>query len=343
MKYAIVLAVAAIVSFLGSAASGATLEYMKIKGFVQCGVSQGLPGFSARDEHGDWSGIDVDICRAVAAAMFGEPDRVRYTPLSAKERFPALRRGEIDMLSRNTTWTLSRDAMGLEFAAVTYFDGQAFMVRKDFGIESVSELDGAAVCVTEGTTTEVHLADYFRANDMTYTAVKYRPYAKVVDAYVAGECDVLTADQSALHAHRTTLKDANSHVILPTVISREPLGPVVCQSDCEDVSDDQWIEVIRWTFYAMLEAEARGVSSINVDELRANSKDPGVRRLLGAEGDMGTLLGLSNDWAYNVIRRVGNYAEVFERNLGPKTPLGLSRGKNALWKDGGLLYPMPFL
>ena len=343
MKYAIVFAAAAIVTFLGSAASGATLEYMKVKGFVQCGVSEGLPGFSDRDEHGNWSGIDVDICRAVAAAMFGAPDKVRYTQLSAKERFPALRRGEIDMLSRNTTWTLSRDAQGLEFAAVTYFDGQAFMVREDIGVKSVSEIDGASICVTEGTTTEVNLADYFRANDMTYTAVKYRPYEKVVTAYVAGKCDVLTADQSALHAFRTTLKDPSSHIILPTVISREPLGPVVCQSECEDVSDDQWIEVIRWTFYAMLEAEARGVSSINVDELRTNSKDPGIRRLLGVEGDMGALLGLANDWAYKVIRQVGNYAEVFERNLGPNTPLALSRGKNALWKDGGLHYPMPFL
>jgi general L-amino acid transport system substrate-binding protein len=343
MKYAIVLAVAAIANLLGSAASGATLEYMTVKGFVQCGVSQGLPGFSASDGQGNWSGIDVDICRAVAAAMFGEPDRVRYTSLSAKDRFPALRRGEIDMLSRNTTWTLGRDAVGLEFAVVTYFDGQAFMVRRDFGVESVSELDGAAICVTEGTTTEVNLADYFGANDMTYTAVKYRPYEKVLAAYVAGECDVLTADQSALHAHRTTLEDASSHIILPTVISREPLGPVVCQSDCEDVSDDQWIEVIRWTFYAMLEAEARGVSSVNVDELRANSKDPSIRRLLGVDGDMGALLGLPNDWAYKVIKRVGNYAEVFDRNLGPNTPLGLSRGTNALWKDGGLHYPLPFL
>ena len=343
MKYAIVLAVAAAIAILTPTASAATLDRIKIRGFVQCGVSGSLPGFSDRDERGKWIGIDVDVCRAVAAAIFGDSSRVKFTPLTAKDRFVALRRGDIDVLSRNTTWTLGRDATGLEFAGVTYYDGQAFMVRDDIGVESVTELDGAAICVTEGTTTEVNLDDFFRANDMIYTAVKYQPYDKVKAAYVAGKCDVLTADQSALHAHRTTLKDPSAHIILPTVISREPLGPVVCQSECKDASDDQWVEVIRWALFAMLEAEARGVSSINVDEMRANSRDPGIQRLLGVEGNMGAKLGLPNDWAYNIVKQVGNYAEVFDRNLGPNTPLKLSRGINALWKDGGLQYPMPFL
>jgi len=231
----------------------------------------------------------------------------------------------------------------LEFAAVTYYDGQAFMVHKDLGVESLRQLDGAAICVTEGTTTEVNLDDFFRAMDMTYTPVRYQPYDKVTAAYVAGKCDVLTADQSALHAHRTTLEDPSAHIILPTVISREPLGPVVCQSECKNASDDQWVEVIRWTLHAMLEAEANGVGRNNVDEMRASSRNPAVQRLLGVTGNMGAKLGLSNDWAYNVIKLVGNYAEVFDDNLGPNTPLRLPRGENALWKDGGLQYPMPFL
>ena len=343
MNVAIVLAAVAAVLVFGNTASAVTLDHVKARGFVLCGVSGGLPGFSEQDEHGNWSGIDVDLCRAFAAAMFGEPGKVKYVPVSAAERFEALERGEIDVLSRNTTWTLSRDADGLEFAAVTFYDGQAFMMHKDLGVESVTELNGAAICVTKGTTSEIHLDDYFNANGMTYSPKKYRPYDQVVDAYTAGVCDVMTADRSALHAHRTTLEDPDAHIILPTVISREPLGPVVCQSRCEDARDDRWIAVIRWTLYAMLEAEARGVSSSNVDDMRETSKDRGVQRLLGGEGKLGENLHLPNDWAYNIIKLVGNYAEVYDRNLGPNTPLKIPRGLNALWKDGGIQYPMPFL
>ena len=342
MNHTIVAVAVAAIAIIGSPTSAATLDRIKVRGIVQCGVSEGLSGFSGRDANGDWRGIDVDVCRAVATALFGNPSRVEYTPLTGKNRLSALKRGDIDVLSRNTTWTLGRDASGFEFAAVTYYDGQAFMVREDIGVKSVHGLDGAAICVTEGTTTEENLDDFFRANDMTYTAVKHEPYKNVIEAYEAGTCDAITMDQSALYAQRITLNEPNAHIILPAVVSREPLGPVVCQSECEDASDDKWIEVIRWSIYAMLEAEAQGVSSINVDELRAKSKDPGIRRLLGVEGDIGTKLGLSNDWAYNIIKSVGNYAEVFERNLGPDTLLKLSRGKNALWKDGGLHFPMAF-
>ena len=339
---AIFTAIAAVV-FFGQAASAVTLDHVKARGFVLCGVSGDLPGFSAQDEFGNWHGIDVDVCRAVAAAIFGVPGKVKYMPLSAKDRFTSLRSGEIDVLSRNTTWTLSRDAAGLEFAAVTFYDGQAFMVRKDLGVEHVTDLDGAAICVTEGTTTEVNLDDYFRVNDMTYSAVKYQPYEKVIDAYVAGKCDAVTADQSALYAHRIKLEDPNAHAILPETISREPLGPVVCQSACEEASDDHWVAVIRWALYAMLEAEARGITSSNVDVLRTSSKDPGILRLLGVEGQLGDKLGLTNDWAYNIVKLVGNYAEVYDRNLGPSTPVSIPRGLNALWKDGGVQYPMPIL
>ncbi|MFQ5939987.1 MAG: amino acid ABC transporter substrate-binding protein [Alphaproteobacteria bacterium] len=341
MKYAFVLAAAA-VTILGTAASAGTLDLVMARGFVKCGVSEGLPGFSSPDENGNWSGIDVDICRAVAAALFGDPSRVTYTPLSAEERFEVLREGEIDVLSRNTTWTLVRDTAGLEFAAVNYFDGQAFMVREDLGVRSALELDGAAICVTAGTTTRINLADYFQANEMTYSAMVFPNYDEMIAAYDAGKCDAYTADQSALYAQRTKLKDPDAHIILPGLISKEPLGPVVRQPGCQDVGD-RWVEVIRWTLYAMLEAEERGVSSRNVDDLRANSKIPGIRRLLGVEGDMGKNLGLTNDWGHRIIKLVGNYAEVFERNLGPDTPLNIPRGVNALWKNGGLQYPMPIL
>ena len=343
MKVTIFVASAAVAAVLGPGASAVTLDSLLAKGFVNCGVSEGLAGFSEPGEHGSWSGIDVDVCRAVATAMFGDPDRVKYTPLSANERIDALQSGEIDLLSRNTTWTLTRDAAGLEFAAVTYYDGQGFMVRRDLGIASLLELDGAAICVTAGTTTEDHLADYFRANDMTYAPVIRRDYADVRAAYEAGKCDALTADQTALHAHRTKLRDPEDHIVLPEVISREPLGPVVFRPGCERGGDDRWVEVVRWSLYAMLEAEARGINSNNVEEMRGTSNNPDIRRLLGIEGEMGRSLGLPDDWAYNIIKHVGNYAEVFERNLGPDTPLKIPRGLNALWKDGGIQYPMPII
>jgi general L-amino acid transport system substrate-binding protein len=343
MKYAIVLASVAAASILGATASAATLDYVKARGFVHCGVSYGLPGFSESDGNGNWSGIDVDICRAIAAAIFGDPKRVKFTPLSAADRFNALRNGQIDVLSRNTTWTLVRDTTGLEFAAVNYYDGQAFMVRRDLGVTNLRELDGAAICVTTGTTTEMNLADYFQDNSMTYMAMKFRTYDETIAAYNAGDCDAYTADQSALYAQRTKLKEPDTHIILPGLISKEPLGPVVQQPLCEGDGKYRWIEVVRWTLYAMLEAEERGINSQNVDDLRLNSKNSGIRRLLGVEGELGKTLGLSNHWAYRIIKLVGNYAEIFDRNLGPNTALGIPRGVNALWKDGGIQYPMPVL
>jgi general L-amino acid transport system substrate-binding protein len=303
---------------------------------VQCGVNTGLAGFGAPNDAGEWAGLDVDVCRAVAVAMFGDPSAVKFTPLTAKERFTALQSGEIDVLSRNTTWTLTRDtALGLEFTGVTYYDGQSFMAPKSLGVKSALELDGASVCVQPGTTTELNLADYFRANNMSYEPVVIERLDEVRTAYEQGRCDVYTTDQSGLYAERTVLSHPEEHVILPEVISKEPLGPVVRQGDSE------WADVVRWTLYAMLEAEELGVNSQNVDEQKANSTNPAIRRLLGVEGDMGTNLGLAPDWSYNIIKQVGNYGEIFEANIGQGTPLKIERGLNALWKDGGLQYAMP--
>jgi general L-amino acid transport system substrate-binding protein len=317
------------------AAQAATLDDVKRKGFVQCGVSQGLPGFSNPDEKGNWTGIDVDVCRAVAAAIFGDADKVKYTPLSAKERFTALQSGEVDMLSRNTTWTLVRDtALGLNFAGVNYYDGQGFMVPTKLGVKSAKELNGASVCVNIGTTTELNMADFFRANKMEYKPVVFEKADEVVAAYDAGRCDVYTTDRSGLAAQRLKLKNPDAHMVLPEIISKEPLGPVVRHGD------DQWFDLVKWTLYAMLEAEEYGLNSRNVDKMKGSS-DPVVKRLLGIEGDMGKNLGVDNQWVYNVVKQVGNYGEVYDRHVGPATPLKLERGANALWKDGGLQYAMP--
>ena len=335
MKISKLLLAAGAACLLSSAAFAGTLSDVKVKGFVQCGVSQGLPGFSNPDEQGNWTGIDVDVCRAVAAAIFGKADAVKYTPLSAKERFTALQSGEVDMLSRNTTWTLVRDtSLGLNFAGVNYYDGQGFMVRKDLGVKSALELNGASVCVNIGTTTELNLADYFRANNMKFEPVVFEKADEVVAAYDSGRCDVYTTDQSGLAAQRIKLKDPSAHVILPEVISKEPLGPVVRQGD------DQWFDLVKWTLYAMINAEELGVTSKNVDEMK-NSENPNIRRLLGIEGDAGKDLGVSEDWAYNIVKQVGNYGESFDRYVGPNTALGLERGLNALWMNGGLQYGMP--
>jgi general L-amino acid transport system substrate-binding protein len=341
MKYAIAFAAAAAVALLGTAAPAGTLDRVKAKGHIRCGVNEGLPGFSEKGANGEWAGIDVDICRGVAAALFRDPSKVDYIPLSAKHRFDALLQGKIDVLSRNTTWTLGRDATGLDFAAVSFYDGQSFMVRKDLNIAEVKDLDGANICVAEGTTTVTNLADYFRANNLTYTEKIYPENDKIITAYDSGVCEAYTADHSALYGHRTKLSDPDAHVILAKTISKEPLGPVV--RGCAAGDDDRWLEVIRWTLFAMLEAEELGVTSANVDELRVNSKIPSIRRLLGVEGEMGKQLGLPDDWSYNIIKLVGNYAEIFERNLGSGTRLNIPRGLNALWKDGGLQYAMPIL
>ena len=331
-----VLLAAGAATLLSTAAFAGTLDDVRAKGFVQCGVSQGLPGFSNPDEQGNWTGIDVDVCRAVAAAIFGDSEAVKYSPLSAKERFTALQSGEIDVLSRNTTWTLVRDtSLGLNFAGVNYYDGQGFMVRKDLGITNALELDGASVCTNIGTTTELNLSDYFRANNMSFEPVVFEKADEVVAAYDSGRCDVYTTDQSGLAAQRIKLSDPDAHVILPEIISKEPLGPVVSHGD------DRWLDVVKWTLYAMIEAEELGVTSGNVDQMRDTSSNPGVKRLLGTEGDTGKSLGLPGDWAYNIVKQVGNYGESYERYVGPNTSLMLERGLNALWKDGGLQYPMP--
>ena len=325
----------AVLAMAAGAASAATLDDVKAKGHIQCGVSQGLPGFSNPDSAGNWSGLDVDFCKGMAAAIFGDASKVQFTPLSAKERFTALQSGEVDILSRNTTWTMSRDTqLGLNFAVVNYYDGQGFMVRKSMNINSALQLSGAAICTNTGTTTELNVADYFRANNMDYELVAFEKADEVVAAYDAGRCDVYTTDQSGLYAQRLKLTNPDEHIVLPEIISKEPLGPAVRQGD------DQWLNIMKWTHFAMLEAEEFGVTQANVDEMK-NSDNPGIKRLLGTEGEFGTAVGLSNDWAYQVIKAVGNYGEVFDRNVGPDTPLAISRGVNALWSKGGLQYAPP--
>ncbi len=329
------LSVFAAAAFVSSAVTAGTLDDVKKKGFIQCGVSQGLPGFSNPDSSGNWTGIDVDVCRAVAAATLGDASKVKYSPLSNKERFTALQSGEIDMLSRNTTWTATRDSvLGLNFAGVNYYDGQGFMVRKSLGVKSAMELAGAAVCTSLGTTTELNVADFFRANNMEYKLVAFEKADEVVAAYDAGRCDVYTTDQSGLAAQRLKLGSPNDHTVLPEVISKEPLGPVVRHGD------DQWFDIVKWTLFAMQESEEMGINSGNADAMKS-SDNPGIKRMMGTEGDVGKNLGLSSDWAYNIVKQVGNYGESFEAHVGPNTPLQLPRGVNNLWNNGGLMYPMP--
>lgn len=327
-----------VVTALGGTAASATasmLDDVKAKGFINCGVSQGLPGFSTTDDKGNWKGLDVDFCRAVAVAIFGDLTKVKFAPLSAKERFTALQSGEVDLLSRNTTWTMSRDtALGLNFAGVTYYDGQAFMVRKTLGVSSALELSGASVCTNTGTTTELNVADFFRSNKMPYEIVAFEKADEVVQAYDSGRCDVYTTDASALSAQRLKLAKPDDHMVLPEIISKEPLGPVVRQGD------DHWFNIIKWSLFAMINAEELGVGKDNVDDMK-ESKDPAVRRLLGLEGDFGRKIGLESDWAFKIIKHVGNYGEIFEANVGPKTRLGIKRGLNRLWSKGGIVYAPP--
>jgi general L-amino acid transport system substrate-binding protein len=336
MKYtASVLGAAAAALLLASGATAATLDDVKARGQLVCGVSTGLPGFSNPDDKNAWAGLDVDLCRAVAAAVLGDARKVKYTPLTAKERFTALQSGEIDLLSRNTTWTASRDtSMGLNFAGVNYYDGQGFMVTKKLGVKSALELSGAAVCIQAGTTTELNLADYFREHNMKYSAVVFDTSDQTIKGFEAGRCDMLTSDQSQLYALRIKLADPNSAIVLPEIISKEPLGPVVRQGD------DQWFNIVKWTLFAAINAEEMGVTSANVDQMKG-SNNPGVKRLLGTEGDAGPNLGLVPDWAYQAIKQVGNYSEMFERNVGQGSPLKISRGANALWNKGGLQYAPP--
>jgi general L-amino acid transport system substrate-binding protein len=312
-----------------------TLAQVKAKGFVQCGVSQGLPGFSNADDSGEWTGLDVDLCRGVAAAVFGDSSKVKFSPLSAKQRFTALSSGEVDILSRNTTWTMTRDTqLGLNFAGVNYYDGQGMMVPKSLGATSATELDGANICTNTGTTTELNITDYFRSNNMSFNLVAFEKADEVVAAYDAGRCDVYTTDRSGLAAQRGKLTNPDAHVVLPEIISKEPLGPVVRQGD------DNWFNIVRWTLNAMINAEEMGITSGNVGEM-ANSDNPAIKRLLGKEGNFGEELGIGNDWAYNIISQVGNYEESYEKHVGENTPLKLARGVNALWSNGGILYAAP--
>ncbi|AGB71070.1 MULTISPECIES: amino acid ABC transporter substrate-binding protein [Rhizobium] len=320
-----------------SGASASTLSDVKAKGFVQCGVNPALLGFAQPDAAGNWTGFDIDFCKAVASAVFGDPSKVKYTPLSAKDRFTALQSGEIDVLSRNTTWTINRDtALGLKFRPVTYYDGQGFMVRKELNVKSALELSGAAICVQSGTTTELNLADYFKTNNLQYNPVVFDKLEEITTAYDSGRCDVFTTDQSQLYAVRLTLKNPDDNVILPEIISKEPLGPAVRQGD------DQWFNIVSWTAYALVSAEEFGITQKNVDEMK-NSANPDIKRFLGAEegSKIGTDLGLTNDWSYNIIKGVGNYGEIFERNIGAGSPLKIARGINALWNKGGIQYAPP--
>ena len=330
------LSAVALLGAAGAVQAGATLDAVKKKGFVQCGVSDGLPGFSYVDAQGRYLGIDVDVCRAVAAAVFGDAGKVKYSPLTAKERFTALQSGEIDVLSRNTTWTSSRDsAMGLNFTGVTYYDGQGFLVNKSLGVSSAKELDGATVCIQAGTTTELNLADYFRANNHKYTPITYDTSDESAKSLESGRCDVLTSDQSQLYAQRIKLAKPDEYVVLPEVISKEPLGPLVRQGD------EEWFDIVRWTLFAMLNAEELGVDSKNVEQMAKTAKNPDVARLLGAEGEYGKDLKLPRDWVVQIVRQVGNYGEVFERNIGSGSELKIERGLNALWNQGGVQYAPP--
>ncbi len=335
-KLSVIAAGAALIAFAaGDAQAQATLDAVKKRGQVICGVSQSLPGFANPDAQGNWAGFDVDMCRAVSAAIFGDPKRVKFVPTTAKERFTALQSGEVDFLARNTTWTMSRDTqLGFDFVGINFYDGQGFMAKKSLGVKSALELKGATVCTQTGTTTEQNLADFFRSNKMDYKVVAMEKNDEVLAAYDSGRCDVFTTDRSGLAADRTKLKAPNDHVILPEVISKEPLGPLVRHGD------NNWGDVIRWAFYVMVNAEELGVDSKNVDEMK-KSANPEIKRMLGIEGDFGKMVGLDNAFGYNIIKMVGNYAETYDKNVGPNTPIGLSRGVNALWSKGGLQYAPP--
>nr|WP_225316646.1 MULTISPECIES: amino acid ABC transporter substrate-binding protein [Marinobacter] len=322
--------------FSASVVSAATtLESVKEKGHLQCGVTSGLPGFSQPDDKGNWTGIDVDTCRAIAAAVFGDAQAVEFTPLTAKERLTALQSGEIDVLSRNTTWTLTRDAsLGLNFTGTNYYDGQGFLINKELGVKDATELNGATICIQAGTTTELNLSDYFRSEGMEYEPIVFDTSEQTVQGFAAGRCDVLTSDRSQLAALRSKLNDPSSAEILPNTISKEPLGPVVRQGD------DQWFNIVKWVLFAQINAEELGITSDNVEEM-LKSDNPNIQRLLGTDGDMGAKLGLPDDFGQKVVKQVGNYGEMYDRNVGPDTPLGLDRGLNALWTEGGILYAPP--
>ncbi len=337
MQKSVLLGAATVALLAAGAASATTLEDVKARGSLTCGVSTGLVGFAAPDASGTWEGFDVDLCRAVAAAVLGDPTKVEFVPLSTQTRFTALASGEVDMLARNTTWTFSRDVdLKFEFTGVNYYDGQGFMVPKSLGVTSAKDLDGATVCIQTGTTTELNLADFFRINNISYEPVPIETNAEAQQQYLAGACDVYTTDASGLASTRASFENPGDHVILPEIISKEPLGPLVRHGD------NEWGDIVRWSLFAMIAAEEYGVTSANVDELAKGTDNPEINRLLGTEGDLGAMFGLDAAWAKNVIKSVGNYGEVFEKNIGENTPIGLARGLNAQWTDGGLMYSPPF-
>ncbi len=337
LKHLVMTAVAiASVGLTTTAQAGKTLDAVKARNQLVCGVNTSGPGFSNADSQGKWSGLDVDFCRAVAAAVLKDADKVKYVPLNSQQRFASLQAGEIDVLSRNSTWTLTRDAsLGVAFTGINYYDGQGFMVPKKLKIDSAKKMNGVTMCVQAGTTSEKNVADYFAANGMKYKSVVFDTAEAITSAFFAGRCQVYTTDMSDLAGARTKAPKADDYVILPQVISKEPLGASVRRGD------DEWFQIVRWTQFALLEAEEEGLTQANVDQQKTSNKDPGVQRFLGASEDTGKLLGLDAEWAYRIVKQVGNYGESFERNLGPKSPVGLPRGVNNLWTKGGLMYAPP--
>ncbi|MEM9968708.1 MAG: amino acid ABC transporter substrate-binding protein [Pseudomonadota bacterium] len=339
MKKSVLLGALTVAGLAATGAAASTLDDVKARGKLNCGVTTGLVGFAAPDANGEWKGFDVAVCRAVAAAVLDDPTAVEFVPTTGKTRFTALASGEIDMLARNTTWTFSRDVdLKFEFTGINYYDGQGFMVPSELGVSSAKDLDGATVCIQTGTTTELNLADFFRSNNISYEPVPIETNAEAQQQYLAGACDVYTTDASGLAATRATFEDPSAHVLLPEIVSKEPLGPLVRHGDHD------WGDVVRWTLNALITAEELGVTSANVASLAeaANPATPEVNRLLGTEGTLGEMLGLDANWAARAIAVEGNYGEIFAKNIGEETPIGLARGLNAQWTDGGLLYSPPF-
>jgi general L-amino acid transport system substrate-binding protein len=337
MKKSVFFGALTVAGLAAGAAAAGTLDDVKARGQLRCGVTTGLVGFAAPDANGKWDGFDVGVCRAVAAAVLGDGDAVEFVPTTGKTRFTALASGEIDMLARNTTWTFSRDVdLKFEFVGVNYYDGQGFMVPKELGVSSAKELDGATVCIQTGTTTELNLADFFRTNNISYEPVPVETNAEIQQQYLAGACDVYTTDASGLAATRATFEDPSAHVVLPEIISKEPLGPLVRHGD------NEWGDVVRWTLNALIASEELGITSANIAEMAAGTNNPEINRLLGTEGSLGEMLGLDAGWAKAAIMVGGNYGELFEKNIGSASPVGLARGLNAQWTDGGLLYAPPF-
>jgi general L-amino acid transport system substrate-binding protein len=334
MRRFVTLLSAAVALAAAGAASAGTLDQVKARGELICGANPSLAGFGQPDDQGRYKGFDVDECRAIAAAIFNDPDKVKYLPVNAKDRPTILASGQIDVLIRNTTWTLSRETGGMFFTGVNYYDGQGFMVRKKLGVDSALKLDGASVCVQQGTTTELNLADFFRAHNMKFEPVVFATDDEATKAYDTGRCDAYTTDASGLYAERLKMSVPDDNIVLPEIISKEPLGPSVRKDDV------QWFQIVQWTHYAMVTAEELGVTQANADQM-LKSDNPSIRRLLGVEGDFGAGLGLTNDWAYRIIKAVGNYGESFERNLGMASPIKIRRGLNALWTQGGLQYAPP--